>query len=415
MKHDASRAIRGLLEGRPSVRAVSHLVRGCEPCCRELARTLGPTQHPDLHPVLERLARRLQTVHARLQIERKLAPNLVARLLRHPHGRRLTIARNSWQTQSPAVVELLMRRSRALLGRNLAEATRLAELGKEVADRLALANYGEALVLDLRGRARVALALAWRKRSRYREAQAELASAEELFLAGSRDGMDVGSLHEERGELFSRMKRIRDARECFRRAAKIYLQQGRSAAVGRVLHRLARGWAEVDEPGKEARILVRALELTQTGVEGRPVLALAHNLLESLLETGQTERALVLIRVTAPLYDLFGTPADRVVTHWTQARILAANRDHCRAVVLFRSARRGFLDLGMPVEAATCALEGALAHLELGELEHAKRIATQVLPVFDSHRLGHEAMAALALLRQVEKRATTSHPADRKR
>lgn len=394
---EATQAVRGLLEGRPSKTAVAHLLRGCASCRRELARAVGPSPHPSLRRVVSALTDRLEAAQARAEVEKELAPALVDRLLRHPRGRRLTVVKNSWQVQSPPVVDLLVARSRALLGQDLAEAVHLAELAKEAADRLSTEDYGEGLALDLQGRARVGLALALRKSSRYREAQATLGDAEGLFERGSRDWVDLGGLHEERGELYSRMKRTEDALRCLRQAARIFLARGDYRAVGRVLQRLARAWSEVDEPAREGKALSGALQLADAEADGRLALAVAHNLLESLLETDQRERALSLIRVTLPVYELFATPTDRVIVRWTEARILASHKKPTEAVRAFRNARDGFLHMGMPVEAALCSLDEALVHLAVGRLDQVKIISTQILPTLDSRQLAREALAALAL------------------
>ncbi len=401
--------VRELLAGKKSQEGIAHLLRGCGECRRELSNAIGPSDYSGFGGATSALLARLDGASARADIEREIAPVLVSRLLRHPRGRQLTLVRNSWQYQSPPLVESLEEASRRSLGTDPAEAVHLAELATEAADRLSEDDYGQALLLDTRGRARITLALSLRRTSAYREAELALTEARELLKSGTNDPVDLARLCEEAGELYSHSKQLGRARESFREAARVYLSQGHYSAVGRVLHRLARAWSEVDEPNREARVLTRSLDLTDALDDGRLAFAIAHNLLESLLETGQKGRALELIRAAMPAYELFATPVDRVIVRWTEARVLAASGKLRDAGQAFRSARDGLLRMGMTVEAALCSLDAAITHLRLGELGEVKRIAEGIVPTLEARNLGREALAAAGLfLRAAQEEVATA-------
>lgn len=408
-------AVDHLLRGEASPEALVHVLDGCPACGTTVSRALRvhrPQSALAVSPPAldrERVARRALAAAEWRAVERQATGALVEQLLRHPPGRRTTLVRNSWRYRFPTVVEALCDGSKDSLGRDPVEAAQLASLAVEAADGLPKAAFGEALVNDLRGRARVYLALALRKRSLYRESRDSLADATEILRRGTRDVAEWAWMLEIRGGLSARERRFDEALRDFRGALRCYRLAGKRDLVGRVYSRIARTWLDANEPERQARALAASTASASVAGGGRVALAIAHNLLQALIATGERRWAAELLAVAGPLWGVLASPTDRLAMRWLEARVTAASGDYGRAAEAFREVRDGYLEFGMAIDAAVSSLDWALAEVQRGEHATVRKIAGELLPVFESRQLSRESLAALQLFRQAaEERAATT-------
>ncbi|MDX1644902.1 MAG: hypothetical protein R3244_11150, partial [Thermoanaerobaculia bacterium] len=93
-------------------------------------------------------------------------------------------------------------------------------------------------------------------------------------------------------------------------------------------------------------------------------------------------------------------PADALRMDWSAGRILAQAGRGGESVDVFRSARDGFIQLGLAAEAGQISLDLALSLLQLGRIAELKEVAQEMLPIFRSRLLHAEALAAIEFFRE---------------
>jgi hypothetical protein len=70
----------------------------------------------------------------------------------------------------------------------------------------------------------------------------------------------------------------------------------------------------------------------------------------------------------------------------------------------WRKAFKGFLDQGIGYDAALVALDLALLYLRQGRTAEVKRLARQMIPIFQAQDVHREALAALVLFQKAARR-----------
>ncbi len=124
------------------------------------------------------------------------------------------------------------------------------------------------------------------------------------------------------------------------------------------------------------------------------------NRLDYLSRVGKFRKADALLPQVHKMSATLGLPADTVRLAWTKGRIALGTGKPELAIKLFRAARRSFLEVRKGYDAALVSLELATAYFNQGKMEHVRRLALEMLPVFQSQDIHREAIAALALFQQ---------------
>ncbi|MCH9648948.1 MAG: hypothetical protein K0U98_11970 [Deltaproteobacteria bacterium] len=143
--------------------------------------------------------------------------------------------------------------------------------------------------------------------------------------------------------------------------------------------------------------VARTLRPTQ---ETRLWLIAQKNQLFYLPDLGQFDRVRSLLPEVRSVAESHGTEADRIRVRWVEGRLALGTGEIARAEELLTSVRQSFLDLNQGYSAAVASLELATVYCQQGKLRQLRRLAMELVPIFQSKDIHREALAALALFQQ---------------
>lgn len=158
-----------------------------------------------------------------------------------------------------------------------------------------------------------------------------------------------------------------------------------------------------DEAGDLQRAIpvFREATLAIAGREdGRLLLSLHHNLVDTLSKAELYEEAEVRLEEVKRLVQKAGTDLDLARFQWVSGRIAGGLGRLEEAVPLFLQARGAFSGKGLAFEMALVSLELACLYSQAGRMEAVKDIARHLAPIFQVQALPTETLAALSLFRQ---------------
>ncbi|HEX4498890.1 MAG TPA: tetratricopeptide repeat protein, partial [Thermoanaerobaculia bacterium] len=125
-----------------------------------------------------------------------------------------------------------------------------------------------------------------------------------------------------------------------------------------------------------------------------------HNLIGFLNESGQSQEALSVLEQTRSLYLTLGEQTHLIRLRWLEGRICRDLGRLDEAETALREARDGFIEHGIGFDAARASLDLATVYLQQGRTGELKRVASEMVPIFESRDVHQEALAALLLFRQ---------------
>jgi tetratricopeptide (TPR) repeat protein len=155
---------------------------------------------------------------------------------------------------------------------------------------------------------------------------------------------------------------------------------------------------------RQSRELSRALEVVERAErllsrlkDERLTLLVRHNRALYTWEAGEPEKAREIFTASRELYDRFPDPAIQLRRLWLEAHLTKAEGDFEAAESRYRAAQEGFLREGIGYDAALVALDLAMLFAEQGRTGELKRLAEEIVPVFEAQDVHREAAAALLL------------------
>lgn len=123
-----------------------------------------------------------------------------------------------------------------------------------------------------------------------------------------------------------------------------------------------------------------------------------HNLAVYLTESGRFEEAADLLEADEELYRRFPEPWTQLRLSWLRGKI-AAGRGEVAAERWFLETREGFIREGIGYDAAMVSLDLALLYLKEGRTGDVRRLAEEMVALFEAQDVHREAMAAVLLFR----------------
>jgi tetratricopeptide (TPR) repeat protein len=380
-------------------RQLLHLIAVC-PECRKAGGYLLELHQAGLLPPL------FGPVDLALARSRFGAPRLWETLARHPHERRLALARATRRFASWGLCELICRESRTAAADDPARAADLVELAVLVADSIEDGSpYEPGWVYQLR-------ALAWAHLGNARRVGGDLRGADEAFSmsdswweAGEEaagDALGYGSvLLTFKANLRSDQRRFPEALSLLDRAFTACLEgdpehRDRHQA-GRILINKSYVLNAMNEPELAIQALREAEGLVDPDRDRRLLLCIRHNLADNLATAGRFEEARALLPDVEALCRETGARLDEVRLRWVEGRIAAGLGDRAEARRLFTEARRDLLDRDLAFDAALLSLELAILSIEEGRSAEVRSLAEEMVEVFRSRDVHREVLAALAV------------------
>lgn len=348
-------------------------------------------------------ARQVTAAATELKLERNRARRDLAKLLALPPAERPAALRRSRRRfRSPALAHLLIEEARTRVRRSPAAALEVLDLLRPTLETIPGA-------LDrpwARGLEVVAEAL----RANALRVSGDLHAADRAFHAVRRRlaaaelddpapvEAEVASLE---ASLRRDQRRYEEAAVLLDRAVVLYEAEGEAEGLARVLIQRADVHQLFDKHEAALADLERARQLVHP--ERQPFLHLlvVVSTVPTLLDLGrarQAERVLGAAE-SVPASD---EPWWRLRFRFLRGRAAASLRDHDRAAALLAEARQGFVDEGLPYDAAAAALELALVALQQGDTRRVRELAREIAPVFEGCGVVREALATLGLFAQAE-------------
>jgi tetratricopeptide (TPR) repeat protein len=320
-----------------------------------------------------------------------------------PPARRRLLIRNSPKFQTWGLCELLLERCRETAIQNPTGAEELAVFALEVSTRLGTTSYRAGLIQDLQARAWSYLGNALRVRSEFRDSEAAFQKAEVFLRKGSRDPVERAIFLDLKASLRRAQRRFDEALGLLRRAVEIFLRAGHRHLAGRSLVTMDTIHCYAGRPERGIPLLYQAIKLIDSDRAPRLQLCAQHNLIHDLAETGRFTEAQKLYRETCSLYRDFPDSWTQNRRKWVKGKISFGFGRIAQAERLLLAARDGFIEDGIPYDAALVSLELAILYTREGRTDDLKRLAREIFPIFSSLQIHREALAALSFLQKAVK------------
>ncbi len=329
------------------------------------------------------------------------AAALIGELLSNTGAERSAIVRTeAVSLHGLALCDLLQEKIRRTWFNDPTQAVELAELAVEVSDRLDMDHYGVALVEDARALAWAYLGNASRIASDLRRAEEALRQAEEHFRLGDEDALTEAQILSFLASLRNTQGRFDEAANLLDRAIATYRDAKARHLEGRTLIQKATALGYAGKFKQAERLVRQGLSRIDFLEEPQVLVAARHNLVWYLTEGGHHEEAQRALEETRGLYLRLAERINLVRLRWLEGRIAFGLGRLEEAETALREARDAFIERGIGFDAALVSLHLAAVYAKKGDTAEMKRLAAEMVPIFESRDLHPEALAALAIFRQ---------------
>jgi tetratricopeptide (TPR) repeat protein len=329
------------------------------------------------------------------------AAALLGEILGRPGPDRRRLVEEQPRFRALMLCDLLLERSReAGFTDDPATAIELAELAVTVSGRLDTEHYGEALVEDARARAWGHLGNAFRIANDLRQAEEALRKAEEHHEQGGEDAYLGAEILSFKSSLRNAQGRHMEAAALLDPAIKVYREAKDRHREGRTIIKKASSLSYAGRNAQAIRLVRRGLAKIDVYEEPRLLVYARHNLIGYLNEIGRHEKALRTLAETRGLYLQLGERSSLVRLRWLEGKILRDLGRTNEAEAAFREVRDELIGLSLGLDAALVSLELAMILLERGDTGELKRLAAEMIPVFESRDDHQKALAAFLLFQK---------------
>lgn len=400
---------RGRLNRRQNREIVRHLLAQCESCCRSIAAWALPPQRLrenrgglcfDYEAAFQKSWLETGRRQTALMAERAEAPELLRELLAQPGERRHHLVTASPRYRTWAFCELLLEAAGEMGFQEPSRAVDLSRLGVEVAAHLAAAAYGEARVNDLRARAWAVLGNAQRIRSDFRQAEEDFAKAERLLRKGTGDPLEKAQLLLLKSSLRGNQQRFREAFRLLDRVLAIGRQLADGQLRGKALIMKGFQLGLAGDPEAAIGHLAAGIREVDPSSDRRLFLLAQHNLVLYLTESGRPEEAARLLESALPLYHQIGDRMSLLRLRWLEGKIAIALGRFASAEETLRGVLKELVEHELGFDAALLSLDLASIYARQGRGAEMRRLAEEMIPLFQSRDIHREAIAALLVFHQ---------------
>lgn len=369
-------------------KVIPHLLESC-PACRE--------QHEEI----QRLKREIGHWDERVAVfEGQEAPELVAELLRHPFDEQLGLVADDPDFQSWAVCQQLLKRSLEAAFEEPAVAVNLAELAVVVAHHLGQV-YDPHWVLDIRARTYAYLGNARRVLGELRSAETAFRRAEALLAESMTGNGEVkAEILQLKASLLHDQRHLGKALAAVSQAIDLFRDAEDEHGLGTTLLQKAKILEEMGDLKGSIDLLRQATEEIDQEREAQLHMYARYNLVTCLSHAGRHAEASGLLPGVRDVFQRSAKPLDLVRLHWTEGKIAQGLGRLAEAEEALRQVQQEFLQRGMGYDAALVSLDLAILYAQEHRTSDLKRLAAEVMPVFESRDIHREALAALVMFQK---------------
>jgi tetratricopeptide (TPR) repeat protein len=367
---------------------VPHLLERC-PVCRE--------RHEEILRVQKEVGHWDPEISV---MEGGQAPELWSRLADLPHAEQLREVEADEDFHAWGLCQLLLQKSREATFSDPTRGVELANLALRVVRHLGKA-YDPSWVMDLRARCFAYLGNARRVLGELRSAEDAFVKAESCLSRSTSGNLEVhAEILDLRSSLRRAQRRFGEALEAVDRALSLYREAGEMHGIGKVLLQQAKILEEMDELPESIDLLRRSADEINRTAEPRLFLCARYNLLGCLVLAGSYEEAAQLLPEVRDLFRETAQPLDLVRLRWAEGLIDLGLGRRGPAEAAFREVRREFLERFMGYDAALVSLDLARLFAQEGCTDDLKRLAAELMPIFESRDVHREAIVALLMFQR---------------
>lgn len=418
---ELERFLLGELPGSDTARVISHLLKGCDVCNRQMEPLASVLLRPDLVPDTpvevgseydfplfkafaagRRYAASLSRERGEAERDRDDSP-----LREVPPPAPLDSnerALRDWER-----CEQLLARCQELRRGNPPAAVAASSLAVSLASRIGTSTRGHRALADLQARALAERGNARRVADNLAGAEGDLASALERAGLGTEDPRLLARILDLTASLRIDQRRFDEAYKLLDWVHYIFLELGDSHDAGRALISKSNAASYAMDLSEAIRLLGLGLMLIDTEREPHLVLAVVHNLAYHMIDDKQIEEARRLMWQSRDLYATYGGRIDQLKARWLEGRIAMRQADHAEADQAFREVRQGFAEVGVTYDIALVSLELAEIWLEQGRTSEIQALLDDTVTIFRTKGIHREAIATLLMIREsIERQSATA-------
>lgn len=328
------------------------------------------------------------------------APELWERLAGRPYPEQLQEIEADEDLHIWGLCQLLLSKSQEAIFSEPARAVDLANLALKVVRHLGEA-YDPSWVMDLRARCFAYLGNARRVLGELRSAEDAFAKAESCLARGATGNLAAeAEILDLKSSLRRAQRRFHEALDLVDRARALYQEAGDNHGVWKTSLQQAKILEEEGHFSEAIGILSQISKEVDAAKEPRLFLYSKFNLLSCLIAAERFEEAERLLPEIRSLVRERAQPVDLVRLHWMEGLIdLNAGRLG-PAEAAFRDVQREFLSRGMGYDAALVSLDLARLYAQEGCTDDLKKLASELMPVFESRDVHREAIVALLMFQR---------------
>ncbi|HVT57404.1 MAG TPA: tetratricopeptide repeat protein [Thermoanaerobaculia bacterium] len=350
--------------------------------------------------VLDRVFSRVAAKEATVADERARGLELFEELMEHPPAHQQLLVRNSARFGDRMLCENLINACHEQGFREPARAIELGRLAVAVASMLGGdprdGDPGGEQLQNLKARAWAQLGNAQRINHDLVGAERGFAAAEELLGEGGRAGLlDRARVFDLKASLRKDQRQFAEACHLLDRVIVIYRKLGQWNLLGRALNQKATVLNEAGDAQQAMSLLRRALDLLDPHEDPRLFLTVRHNLIFTLNVCGRSREAFALLFHTRPLYLKMGDRMNLLRLRWLEGCVSQGLGRLDQAEAAFREVRDAYFELQLDYDAALVALDLAGVYAQQGRTVELRRLAEEMLAIFESRQFHVDAMAAL--------------------
>jgi tetratricopeptide (TPR) repeat protein len=332
--------------------------------------------------------------------EGRQAPELWAHLAGLPYPEELREIEENEDLHAWGLCHLLLQKSREATFSDPARGVELANLALRVVRHLGTA-YDPNWVMDLRARCFAHLGNARRVLGELRSAEDAFVKAEDCLARSASGNVEVrAEILDLKSSLRRAQRRLDEALDLIDRALSLYREAGEEHGIAKSLLKRAKILEEGGDLSGTIDLLRRTAEEIDPAREPQLSTYGRFNLLIALLLAESYEEAERLLPATEALLREKGQPLDLVRLRWVEGNIHLGRGRRGPAEAAFREAQKEFLERQMGYDAALVSLDLARLYAQEGCVEDLKRLAAEMMPVFQSRDVHREAILALLMFQR---------------
>ncbi|HEY9422111.1 MAG TPA: hypothetical protein VIW92_11910 [Thermoanaerobaculia bacterium] len=328
------------------------------------------------------------------------APELWQRLADRPYPEQLQEVEGDEELHAWGLCQLILAKSREAVFSDPVRAVDLANLALQVVRHLG-ETYDPSWVMDLRARCFAYLGNA-------RRVLGELRSAEDAFRKAERclDRSGTGNVEPKveilslKVSLFCAQRRLEDALELVDEVLRLHRESGDSHGASKILLKKSQILEASSKLDDAIQLLRRASDEIDPERDPRLFAYTRYNLLGCLALAERYSEAERLLPEVRNLFHEEAQPLDLVRLHWAEGLIHLGLGRLGPAEAAFRDVQREFLSRGMGYDAALVSLDLARLYAQEGCTDDLKKLASELMPVFESRDVHREAIVALLMFQR---------------